>query len=451
VSTESLIRRLQSATVDERRAFLASLADDPRKLIALKYAWRAWARPSQLAPEGDWFVLLAMCGRGWGKTRAAAEWIQERVMLGKAGRIALVSKDPADARKVMVEGQSGLLRIARPDWRPKYYPSRKELHWKNGAIATIYSGEDPDALRGPEHDTAWGDEFAAWKYLQDTLDNLLMGLRIKGPRGNDPQAFVTTTPKPHRALIELKNSPGTIVVGGSTYENKANLAAAFMRKIVSSYEGTRIGRQELYAEILEEVEGAFWTRELLEANRVRTHPELSLVVVGVDPMAREQESRRKVAPPETGIVVAGVDSPGEESHFYTLADYSVPNAQPEVWAERAIAAYHDFKADYIVAEVNNGGDMVRDVITTRDPNIKVKMVTATRGKKTRASPISHLMALGRDHHVGFLGDLETQLCTWSGAKNEPSPDRLDAKVWAITELRGSGFAVPDAIDMDIFR
>lgn len=431
-ATQALIARVSEAPPEARRELMRWLLEDPRRAVRLRYLWKLWARPQQRAPVGEWTYWLIVAGRGWGKTRTAAEWIAGEVRSGRRRRLALISKDPRDARDVMVEGPSGLLNVGPLEWRPRYEPSNLKLIWPNGAEAFIYSAEDPDKLRGPEHDGAWADELCAWRFIRETWDNLRFGLRISGPQGHDPRCVVTTTPKPVKVLTEIRDDPDTIVTGGSTYENLSNLSKVFRKAILSKYEGTRVGRQEIFAEILEEVEGALWTRDLLEQNRVGPAdvPALGRIVIAVDPMAKKN-AKRKQSEPETGIIIAGM---GEDEHGYVIGDYSVTNSKPDVWARKVIAAFYDFEADRVVGEVNNGGDMVEDVIRTRDPNIPFKMVTASRGKWTRAEPISALDEQAKIHHVGFFGDLETQMCTWTGEDNEPSPDRLDARVWALTEL-----------------
>jgi len=388
-------------------------------------------------------------------TRTASEWVKQEVDSGRRGAWAFVSKDPADARDVMIEGRSGILAVYPPDHpnRPKYEPSKKRITWPNGARATVYSGEDPEAVRGPEFDGAWADELAAWRYPKETWENLELATRQPGPQGHSARIAVTTTPKPIKVIKDILSDPDTVVTRGSTYDNLANLDPKFKRTILRRYEGTRLGRQELHADILEEAEGALWTRELLEGTRIRPGdiPGLRRIVVGVDPMASaDAAKRRKEFPPETGITVAGLDEV-EEAHV--LRDLSV-SGKPAVWGRRVVAAVEDYEADCVVAEVNNGGDMVEDVIRNvpGGENIKIKQVRATRGKWTRAEPIQSFYELagkrgaGKVHHVGFFPQLEDQLCNWTGANNEPSPDRLDAHVWALTELL-LGPTVHD-VDMD---
>lgn len=328
----------------------------------------------------------------------------------------------ADARDVMVEGESGILAVSPPWNRPVYEPSKRRVVWPNGAMATLYSAEEPERLRGPQHDVAWADELAAWKY-PEAWDQLQFGLRL----GPDPRVVVTTTPKPIRVLKAILAHPATALTRGSTYENAANLPPAFLEKIIARYEGTRLGRQELFAEILEDVPGALWKREQLENLRAVRVPELVRVVVGVDPAAGASELGS-----ETGIVVAGL---GADGRGYVLEDASLA-ASPDAWARAAVAAYHKYGADRLVAEVNQGGDMVRHTVYTVDRKVAFKPVRASRGKQIRAEPVAALYEQGRVHHVGQLGALEDQMCTW--VPGEKSPDRLDALVWALTELMIGG-------------
>jgi phage terminase large subunit-like protein len=337
-----------------------------------------------------------------------------------------VAPTAADARDVMVEGESGILACSPPWDRPHYEPSKRRLTWKNGAIATLYSGEDPEALRGPQFGAGWADELCAWQYAQDTWDMLQFGLRL----GRNPQCVVTTTPKPIEVLKDLLANPATVVTRGSTYDNRANLAEGFFKQIISRYEGTRLGRQELNAEILEDIPGALWSRSLIDETRVRSYPDLARIVVAIDPPATSGEKAD-----ECGIVAAGRCG---EGHGYVLADHSSQGDRPAEWARRAVLAYQMFNADCIVAEVNQGGEMVGEVIRQIDPSIPFRAVHATRGKYVRAEPISMIYAQHRVHHVGSFPKLEDQMCSFTPDfdKTEAgySPDRLDAMVWAMTDL-----------------
>lgn len=342
----------------------------------------------------------------------------------------------------MIEGESGILAICPDGERPEYVASKRRLEWPNGAISLIFTADEPERLRGKQHYKIWADEVASWRY-PEAWDQAMMGLRL----GDNPQGVVTTTPKPTKLLIDLMKDKRNVITTGTTYENRANLAQGFFDYVISKYEGTRLGRQELNAELLTDVPGALWKRTDIDKNRVTKAPgNMSRVVVGVDPTATSGGD-------EAGIVTAG--RLGED--YYTLADDSVQGS-PETWARAAITAFFRHSADCIVAEKNNGGEMVESVIKQAVINAKaageeignvpVKLVWASRGKATRAEPISSisendekLNRKGRDHHVGSFAALEDELCMW--VPGEPSPNRLDAKVWAITELIGSPDHLPD--------
>jgi phage terminase large subunit-like protein len=409
----------------------------PADARALLYDWRFWARPSQLPPEGEWRVWLLLAGRGFGKTRTGAELIRARAMARVARRLAFVAPTAGDARDVMVEGASGILAISPPWERPRYEPSKRRLTWPNGAVATLFSADEPERLRGPQHDAAWCDELASWRY-PEAWDMLMFGLRL----GRDPRVVVTTTPRPTTLLRQLIVDPKVMVTRGTTYENRANLAAAFFGQIIGKYQGTRLGRQELDAELLEDVPGALWNRGMIEAVRASSAPELIRVVVAIDPAASSTEGAD-----ETGIVVAGKD---ERGRGWVLADAS-GRYQPAEWAKAAVAAYRAHRADRIVAEVNNGGEMVEATLRMIEPNAAFSAVRASRGKVTRAEPIAALYEQGRVFHVGAFPHLEDQMCAFtaelpgdaSSRALGHSPDRVDALVWALTDLlvepkRGEG-------------
>lgn len=392
--------------------------------------WRGLARPSQLAPDGTWTIWLLLAGRGFGKTRTGAEWVRERVERGIAKRIALVAPTAADARDVMAEGESGILATS-PSWnRPIYEPSKRRLTWPNGALATLYSADEPDRLRGPQHDCAWCDELAAWRFA-DAWPNLMLGLRV----GRNPQCCITTTPRPICIVRDLLKREGkdVVVTRGRTIENADNLAPAFLAQIMAQYEGTRLGRQELDAELLEDMPGALWQRARIDELRVAKAPDdLRRIVVAIDPAVTSGDDAD-----ETGIIVAGIDGLRQA---YILADLS-GRYQPTEWARRAINAYHQYHADRIVAEVNNGGEMVEAVLRQLDLHASFKAVHASRGKAVRAEPISALYEKGVVHHVGSLAALEDQQCAFtveSDRSRGASPDRVDALVWALTELVVTG-------------
>lgn len=387
--------------------------------------WRETARPEQLAPEGEWRVWLIQAGRGWGKTRTGAEWVREQVERHGRRRIALIGPTAADCRDVMVEGESGILSVCHKN-RPLYEPSKRRISWSNGAIATTYSADEPERLRGPQHDAAWADEPGAWKYPTEAWDMLTFGLRL----GRDPRAVATTTPRPIQLIRDLLKSPTTHVTRGSTRDNEANLAPQFMEQIVGKYAGTRLGRQELEGELLDDVPGALWQRKQLDDLRVSIHPELVRIVIPIDPAMTSGEKAD-----ETGIVPVGL---GIDGHGYVLNDMSC-RMSPDGWARRAVQAYHDLQADRIIAEVNNGGDLVENVIRTVDPMVAYKAVHASRGKRVRAEPISGLYEQGKIHHVGTFTDLEDQMCNFTPDGYDGSPDRVDSLVWGLTELMLGSF------------
>ena len=398
--------------------------------------WRDIARPEQLPPAGAWLTWSYLAGRGAGKTRSAAEWVHERAMAEPGCRIALVGRTPADVRDVMIEGESGIIAIAHED-APIYQSTKRRLTWANGSIAQAYSAEVPSQLRGPQHHYAWADEAAAWTdapkgdVLDTAWNNLMLGLRL----GTEPRCVVTTTPKPNALTRTILERPSTVVTRGSTYDNLKNLAPSFREQVLATYEGTRIGRQELLGELLDDVEGALWTIGLLDETRVQQAPELRRVIVAVDPSGGTGPNSD-----EQGIVVAGQ---GIDGDLYILADRSC-SLSPHGWASRAVAAWREFGADRIVAERNYGGDMVESTIRQVDNDIPIKVITASRGKLQRAEPVAALYEQHRVHHVGPLAQLEDQMTTWT-PQSGTSPDRMDALVWAITEL-ADGFSAQSWID-----
>ncbi len=412
-------------TTKKRKVLTRIRNADVTVKAAYVYNWDKHARDEQFSPADDgWLVWLLLAGRGFGKTRTGAETVRAEIQGGRVRRVALVAPTAADVRNVMVEGESGLLNVFPPWERPVYEPSKGRLTWKEyGAIATCYSAEQPQRLRGPQHDLAWCDELAAWRYPQETWDMLMFGLRL----GDCPRAIVTTTPKPLQLIRDLVAAPTTRVTRGSTHDNKKNLAKGFFTAIIAKYEGTRLGRQEIDAELLEQADGALWTRAVLDAARIAPEdvPELGRVVVALDPAVTAAETSD-----ETGMVVAGI---GRDGLFYVLADASGRFTADE-WARRAVTLYERHRADRIIAEVNNGGDLVALTLRTVNDRVPFKAVNATRGKRTRAEPVSALYEQSRVRHAGAFPLLEDQLCNWVPAGAEHSPDRLDALVWAITEL-----------------
>ena len=422
------ISSLATLPADQVAEALASLSDGEAE--QLLHDWEFLARADQLPPPGDWRTWLFLAGRGAGKTRAGGEWIRSKVKAGYQ-RLALIAPTSADARDVMVEGTSGILSVS---WQhdkdrsgklmglPSYEPSKRRLTWGNGAMATLFSAEEPERLRGPQHDAIWADELAAWKNAQDTWDMAMFGLRL----GTNPQVMVSTTPKPIPLLRALLRDPTTEVTRATTHSNKANLADAFLAQIIKKYEGTRLGRQELAGELLEEAEGALWNREMIEAARLKGPlPAFKRVVVAVDPAVTAKAESNL-----TGIVAAAL---GVDGRGYVLADSS-GRYSPDQWARKAIEQFDSLKADRIVAEGNQGGDLVRHTLHSVNPIVPVTIVHATRGKNARAEPIAALYEQNRVSHAGTFAELEDQMATWEPLGDMPSPDRIDALVWALTSL-----------------
>ena len=410
--------------------FLAMLS--PAELQVFHDGWPFEARRLQLPPDLDapwtqWFVLG---GRGAGKTRTGAEWVRGLALgypgfcEGPVGRIALVAETLDDARHVMVEGPSGLLSLKPEAARPIWSPSLRKLEWANGAVAQVFSAEDPDSLRGPQFEAAWADEVAKWRYVEEAWDMLQFGLRL----GANPREIVTTTPRPIPLIRRLLADPLVEVSRMATVENAGNLAPSFLDEIVGRYAGTRLGRQELEGEVVEDRPDALWTRDLIEELRVAAAPPLARIVVAVDPPA--SSSRTADA---CGLVAAGIDTGGAA---FVLADATASGLRPPEWAAKAAALFHRLEADALVVEVNQGGEMATQVLREVDPSVPVTPVRATRGKFLRAEPVSVLYAQGKVHHVGAFPALEDEMCDFApgGLSSGRSPDRLDALVWALTHL-----------------
>jgi phage terminase large subunit-like protein len=406
----------------------------PQELEAVAYSWRVWARAKQLPPEGDWSTWVVRAGRVFGKTALGSGWINERALAYPKRRIALCARTPAEARDVMIEGPSGILQNSHPAQRPLYEPSKRRLTWSNGSWATIYSDEEPDQLRGFSGDTGWLDEFAKFKNPEDVWDNLQFGLR---ELSNDrPRCLITTTPRPLDILKRIEAMDSTRRVVGSSYENKACVDPKFFEDIASRYEGTRLGRQELNAEILDDVPGALWTRSILDKIRHRgPTPDFKRVVIGVDPSGTGGDDQGN----RVGIVAVGL---GVDGCGYVLADYTC-SLSPDGWGRRVIECSDRFNADRIVAERNFGGAMVEHVIRTVRKTASIKMVTASRGKSARAEPVAALYEQtgpdgkpGRVRHVGNVPDLEDQQINFTseGYVGGGSPDRVDALVWSVSDL-----------------
>jgi phage terminase large subunit-like protein len=431
MASDRVIEMLAQLPQADAERFLHDLS--PAQMAEMPYDWSGlWARPNQLEPEGSgWLTWLVLAGRGWGKTRTGAEWIRQHVSDGTAKRIAFVAATAADCRDTLVEGKAGILEIFPPNERPSYEPSKRRVTFRNGAVATLFSSEEPDRLRGPEHDIAWLDELASWRFVQESWDNLKLGLRKGSSR-----VAITTTPRPlallKTLLADAQREGSTVVVTkGSTYENINNLSASFRDEVLQRYEGTRLGRQELYADILEDAENALWKRDTFDRTRVDKAPtELVRIVVGVDPSGGVTE---------TGIIVAGRS---QDDNYYVLDD-ATTGGSPNLWGQAVISSYNRFQADRIIGESNNGGAMVESVIRSVDRRASYKPVFASRGKRTRAEPVAAMYEQGKVHHVGMLSALENELCTWTPDVDE-SPNRLDALVWALAEL-SSGAGTPVAV------
>jgi len=395
------------------------------QLKELRYDWDGYkARPNQVIPPGSWRLWLIQAGRGWGKTRTGAEAVRKWVKQGYR-RIHLVGATAGDTRDVMVQGESGLLNCFPSHLRPVYEPSKRLITFYTGAVAYLFSADEPERLRGPQCECFWADEIAAWRFGQDAWDNLMFGFRL----GNDPRGVITTTPKPIQLLKDIIKDPNTFVTRSSSYDNRVNLAPAFFDSIIRKYEGTRLGRQELEAELLEDIPGALWTRGVIDAYRIKLGEVrwdlLTRIVVAIDPAVTTGEDSD-----DTGIIVAGLTV---SQHIVVIEDLTCKES-PLGWARIAVAAFKKYRADRIVGEVNNGGDLVEANIRAVAPEISFRAVRASRGKAVRAEPVAALYEQGRVHHVGSMVELEDQLCAWTPQGNEKSPDRMDALVWAITEL-----------------
>ncbi len=416
----SLLERLALLPPHERSRVLRAIPAPRRRLLFSD--WRMLGRPAQQPPDGCWSVWLILAGRGFGKTRTGAAWVGIQALRHPGARIALVGRTEQDVLSVMVHGASGIVPTARPGLAPRVVASRRQILWPNGSQALMVSAMEPDRLRGPQFHFAWCDEIAAWPKPEPVWDNLRMGLRL----GARPQAVVTTTPRPTRFLARLMAEDGVVVTRGTSHDNRAHLPPAFLAEMTSAYGGTALGRQEILGEIVSDLPGALWSRDLLERCRTDAVPELRRVVVGVDPPA---------GPGTCGIVVAGVDGAGRA---FVLTDASVSGGAPDDWAHAVAAAAGRYRADRVVAEVNQGGAMVASVLRAAEVNLPLKMVRAARGKAARAEPVAALYPRGRVFHAGAFPALEDEMCglIQGGGYQGPgsSPDRADALVWALSEL-----------------
>ena len=423
MSKQSIVEQLRSLPDAKQR--LSRLSD--AELDVLAYDWQSWARPEQIAPAhsqsgGTWQTWLILAGRGFGKTRIGAEQVRAWV---KAGFDAcnFIAATADDLRDVMVEGESGILAVCPKSERPTYYSSRRSLEWPNGAKSLLFTAQEPDRLRGKQHQKLWADEPAAWQYADESWDQAMFGLRL----GRLPQTVATTTPRPTKLIRQLLADPNSAVTRGTTYANRTNLAPSFYSQIIKRYEGTRLGRQELLAEVLDDNPGALFRLADIDGARVSKLPPLTRIVVAMDPATTSNEDSD-----EWGIVAAGQDG-RDPAHYYIVADESGIYT-PDEAAKVGVRLYHRLMADRLVGEANNGGDMIEALIRHQDANVSYKKVTASRGKVIRAEPVSALYEQHRVHHHGTFAALEDQATSWNPKTDENSPDRMDAMVWAITEL-----------------
>ena len=403
------------------------MVDYIRRMNVKRFAdtriWRFWERNDQTAPDVDWRVWLVMAGRGYGKTCMGAEWVSALASEHPGARFALVGATLNEARHVMVEGESGLLSLPFAE-RPEWEPSLRRLTWRNNATATLFSAAEPESLRGPQHDFAWADEIAKWPSGISAWDNLMLGLRL----GDRPRVMATTTPRAVPLVCRLNKEDGVVVTRGRTADNATHLPTEFIASMHAAYAGTRWGRQELEGELIEDAAGALWTRDLLEQQRTPAAPEMQRVVIGVDPPISEKGDA-------CGIIAVGI---GADKKGYVLGDHSISGASPERWARAVATAVDIWQADRVVAEDNQGGNMVESVLRAADLAMPVKRVHASRGKSARAEPVSALYETRSVFHVGGFPELEDQMCglVAGGGYEGPgrSPDRADALVWALTEL-----------------
>jgi phage terminase large subunit-like protein len=412
---------------DAFEAVLRSLPQEEVEQIA--WNWALHSRPSQRPPPGNWRTWCVNAGRGFGKTRTGSEFVRAEVEAGRAPWVALVAPTAADARDVLVEGPAGLLAVSPPWFRPTYEPSKRRLSWPNGSVATLFSADEPERLRGPQHALAWLDEFAAYPAAEEVLAQVRLGLRL----GVDPRLLITTTPRPRAAYRKLLADPTTVVTRGCTADNRANLPAAYLESIERQYAGTRTGRQELLGELLEDNPNALWKLDDIDAVRVARAPELRRVVVAVDPALSNNPDSD-----ETGIIAAGAgicECLGKpELHGFVLADAS-GIMSPADWAKAVRRTFDRYQADRVIAETNAGGQLVElNLRANGASELPLKCIHATRGKALRAEPAAALYEQRKIHHVGVLGELENQMISWNPAEDSFSPDRVDALVYALVEL-----------------
>lgn len=420
-------------TDDEIIAIILDLPDE--EAYAIFHDWRFWARPAQRVPSWDWRIWVLKGGRGSGKTWTGSNWLCEKAKTHE--RLAIIGRTAADIRDTMVQGESGILAVSPPHFMPEYHPAQRRVIWPNGSFAICFTADEPDQLRGGQFEGAWADEVAAWRRIKESWDNLMFCMRI----GNNPQVVVTTTPRPIKEFKDVLALSTTHVTTESTLANVHNLAPQWADQVISVYKGSRLGRQEIYGEVLDDNPNALWSREIIDETRSEGKiPDLDRIVVAVDPPAADLtqgDPDRSMA--ECGIVVAGRHGTKSsvKSHAYVLDDLSMERAMPHEWGAQVVAAYYKWGASAVIAEGNNGGAMVKFAIQAQDPNVPVEIVHASRGKTTRAEPVSLLYNNKRIHHVQNFAELEDQMCEWEPGM--PSPDRMDAAVWALTDLIASEF------------
>lgn len=417
-----MIESLASLSASKREKWTQNLTE--AEAATILWDWRLWARPKQLEPEGDWLFWFIKSGRGFGKTRAAAEWIRHHIDNDTYRYFSFVGPTYGDLRRLMIEGESGILSVFPPDKTPKFNRNANSITFYNGAEANCYTAKDPERIRGSQCQAFWAEELASWPYVQEAWDQLMFAFRLphKQPRG-----VITSTPRPIKLVKELVERDDCHVTSGASYENQSNLSPAYYANVIKPYEGTRLGRQEIEGEILDDVPGALWQRAVLERQRIREITiTLKRIVVAIDPSISAGEDSH-----ECGMVVAGL---GSNDQGYLLEDLSERMPSSE-WGARAVAAYHRHEADCIVAEVNNGGDLVETQIKVEDKTVPVKQVRATRGKAVRAEPIARLYEQGQIWHLGAFPALEDQMCAFLPLSPDDEPnDRVDADVWAFTDL-----------------
>jgi len=427
--------------LSHRQEFIEKLTDED--FIKLKYDWSFWGRTSQQEPkelgQNEKFIWLILAGRGFGKTRSLVEWVIKKIRYEDYKYISIVGAASDEVRTIMIEGESGLLECSPPDFMPDYKPSKKQIVWPNGAVGTIFYGTEPEKSRGAQSDLIWVDELAKFRYGQETIDNLLLGLRL----GKNPLIAISTTPKPTKVIKELARRQDCLVIKGSTYDNISNLAKPFIQTIITKYKGTRLGRQEIEAEILDDNPNALWKREWLDRDRESRKVDCFKLIVAIDPPGTEPTEEKEAT--ECGLVVVGIGKalPGmqwqKENHFYVFDDLSL-QASPTGWAKEAIGGNNKYRGDGLVAEKNFGGVMVKSTIKNVDSKVTVHEVHASRGKYVRAEPVSALYEQGRVHHIGTFSELEDELCEWEPGNK--SPNRLDALVWGVTFLAGNTIYSP---------